>query len=249
MQTVICMKWGTLYGPEYVNRLHAMVRRNTRRPLRFICFTEDAKGLHPGIEVQPLPPIRIPAHHQRFPWRKMSLWGESLGDLTGQVLFLDLDLVVTGDVDGFFDHAPGEDFVVIRNWTSRPPAAGERAIGNTSCFRLRVGSNAHLLATVEADFDGTFAAHRIEQVFLSRHAHSIAFWPEGWCVSFKHSLLPPWPARLWRPAALAPGTRLVAFTGKPDVHDVLAGRWPAPWYKKFYKSLRRPDWVAQHWRE
>ncbi|WP_223880828.1 hypothetical protein [Roseococcus microcysteis] len=75
MQTVICMKWGTLYGPEYANRLHAMVRRNTRRPLRFVCFTEDATGLHPGIEVQPLPPIRIPAHHQRFPWRKMSLWG------------------------------------------------------------------------------------------------------------------------------------------------------------------------------
>jgi len=25
---VICMKWGTKYGPEYVNRLYAMVRRH-----------------------------------------------------------------------------------------------------------------------------------------------------------------------------------------------------------------------------
>lgn len=244
VQTVVCMKWGTLYGPGYANRLYAMVRRNTVRPLRFVCFTEDATGLRPEIEVQPLPPIRIPPHHQRFPWRKMSLWGGTLGDLTGQVLFLDLDLLVTGLVDGFFDHAPEEDFVVIRNWTSR----GE-AIGNTSCFRLRVGSNAHLLAAVEADFEGVFAAHRIEQVFLSRHARRVAFWPEPWCVSFKHSLLPAWPWRLFRPARLPPEARIVAFTGKPDIHDVLEGRWPAPWYKKFYKTLRRPEWVAGHWRE
>lgn len=25
-RNVICMKWGTKYGPEYVNRLYAMVR-------------------------------------------------------------------------------------------------------------------------------------------------------------------------------------------------------------------------------
>ncbi len=24
---ILCMKWGTKYGPEYVNRLYAMVRR------------------------------------------------------------------------------------------------------------------------------------------------------------------------------------------------------------------------------
>ncbi len=29
-QTVICMKWGTRYGPDYVNRLYSMVMRNTR---------------------------------------------------------------------------------------------------------------------------------------------------------------------------------------------------------------------------
>ena len=25
---VLCMKWGTKYGPEYVNRLYGMVRRH-----------------------------------------------------------------------------------------------------------------------------------------------------------------------------------------------------------------------------
>jgi len=243
-QTVICMKWGTLYGPEYANRLYAMVRRNTARPLRFVCFTDDASGLRPEIEPLPLPPIRIPAPHTRFPWRKMSLWGETLGGLSGPVLFLDLDMLVTGPVDAFFDHAPEQDFIVIRNWTSR-----QGRVGNTSCFRFRVGSNPHLLAEVEADFEGVFARHRIEQAFISARAHSMEFWPEGWCVSFKHSLLPGWPARLFRPAALPPEAKVVAFTGKPDIHDVIAGRWPAPWYKKTYKCLRAPAWVQAHWRE
>ena len=27
-RVVLCMKWGTKYGPEYINRLYAMVRRH-----------------------------------------------------------------------------------------------------------------------------------------------------------------------------------------------------------------------------
>ncbi|MDR6215099.1 hypothetical protein QE399_002788 [Paracidovorax wautersii] len=32
---VICMKWGTKYGPEYVNRLYAMVRPPSERRFPF----------------------------------------------------------------------------------------------------------------------------------------------------------------------------------------------------------------------
>jgi hypothetical protein len=31
---IVCVKWGTLYGPEYVNRLYAMVKRNITGPFR-----------------------------------------------------------------------------------------------------------------------------------------------------------------------------------------------------------------------
>ena len=41
MGNIICMKWGTKYGPEYVNRLASMVRRNTTIPCRFVCMTDD----------------------------------------------------------------------------------------------------------------------------------------------------------------------------------------------------------------
>ena len=40
--TVLCMKWGAKYGPDYVNRLYGMVARHLRRPFRFVCLTDDA---------------------------------------------------------------------------------------------------------------------------------------------------------------------------------------------------------------
>ena len=63
----------------------------------------------------------------------MSLWQYPLYDLKGDVLFLDLDLVITGDLDRFFDFKPGF-YCVIENWTQ----IGKN-IGNTSCFRFPVG--------------------------------------------------------------------------------------------------------------
>ena len=32
---ILCMKWGTKYGPEYVNRLYAMVRRHLQGDFNF----------------------------------------------------------------------------------------------------------------------------------------------------------------------------------------------------------------------
>ena len=48
-------------------------------------------------------------------------------------MFLDLDLVITGNLDRFFDYKPGK-YCVIENWTQ----IGQN-IGNTSCFRFPVG--------------------------------------------------------------------------------------------------------------
>ena len=59
---IICIKWGTLFGPEYVNRLYSGVRRNIQAEVRFFCMTEHAEGLHSDIEVLPLPvePFAVP---------------------------------------------------------------------------------------------------------------------------------------------------------------------------------------------
>ena len=42
---ILTLKWGTKYGPEYVNCLFAGVKRNLQRDFRFLCFTDNADDL------------------------------------------------------------------------------------------------------------------------------------------------------------------------------------------------------------
>ena len=45
MKQVVCVKWGTGYGAEYVNRLYGMVSRQITPPFRLVCLTDDRNGI------------------------------------------------------------------------------------------------------------------------------------------------------------------------------------------------------------
>ncbi len=244
MQTVICMKWGTAYGVDYANTLYSMVKRNTARPLRFICFTDDPAGLAPGVEARPLPHITLPEDYEWKAWRKIALWQREIEGLSGDVLFFDLDVVVVGSIDGFFDYKPEEAYCVIENWTQ----AGE-GIGNTSVFRLRIGSHTEVYERLMADPEIVFE-YRNSQTFAARTISRMAYWPEEWCVSFKHSLLPRWPKNFYT-VAPPPGAdaRVVCFPGFPNPDHARDGVWPTEFfYKRLYKYVRPTPWIAEHWR-
>ncbi len=51
---VFCVKWGTRYDAEYVNKLLRGIKRNTTKKFDFYCFTEDPNGLMAEIQVIPL---------------------------------------------------------------------------------------------------------------------------------------------------------------------------------------------------
>ncbi|UOM34202.1 hypothetical protein [Acuticoccus sp. I52.16.1] len=242
-QTVVCMKWGTVYGSDYANTLFNMVRRHTARPLRFVCFTDDSTGLDPSIEAMPLPPIDLPPSHINKAWRKIALTQAGVGGLAGRFLFLDLDVVITGSIDDFFDFAPEATYCVIENWTQKGSG-----IGNTSVFRLTVGAHTEVYETLMADPAGTVARHPNSQTFKSRTISSKTFWPAPWCVSFKHTLMPPFPLNYLRTARLSAGAKVVCFTGYPNPDHARDGVWPEKtWYKRLHKHVRPVPWIAQHW--
>lgn len=251
-QTVICMKWGTRYGPDYVNRLYSMVQRHTKRPTRLVCYTDDTTGIVSGVECFPLPYIVLPerkshpkasAPISKLPWRKLALWQKELEGVSGDVLFLDLDVVVTGSLDELFDYEPGH-FCVARNWTT--PNSG---IGNTSIFRFPVGVHTYIYDRIMNECERVLATHVNEQVFISREITDMKFWPEAWCLSFKRSLLPRWPLNFFVVPPLPPGTKVVAFPGKPDPDEAMEGRWPHKRrWQALYKYVRPTPWIAEHWR-
>ncbi len=251
MQTVICMKWGDRYGSDYVNKLYNMVSRSTQRPLRFICLTDDRSGIASEVECGEIPPIDLPADIRVKGWRKLSLWQDKLvaenGPIEGPFLFFDLDIILPGgpqSVDDFFDYMPEETYVVIENW----PQKGKN-IGNTSVFRLSVGSQTIVYNQLHEKPETAYGTFPNSQTYVSRTSKTMAFWPDEWCVSFKHSLLPPWPLRFFKAPTLWPGIKAVAFTGKPDPDEAAIGVWPEkkPW-KKLYKFIKPSVWIDEHWR-
>lgn len=241
-QQIISIKWGSRYGLDYVNRLASMIRRNTMRDTRFICFTDDANGIDPWVETAPLPAINIPDRVAWKPWRKVSLWQNPLLDLEGDVLFFDLDVVITGSIDDFFDFEPGR-FCVAHNWTQP-----NKRIGNTSVYRFRPGAMSYLFDDFNRDPEAVLSRYRISQQYISGEARDMVFWPDDWCVSFKHTLMPYWPLNFFVTPRLPEQTKMVAFTGKPDPDEAAIGRWPVEsWRECLYKHVRPTPWIAEHW--
>jgi len=241
MQTVVCMRWGDRFPVEYVNRLYRGVMRNIVRSTRFIAFTDDPIGLDAGIEPREIPPIRLPgAGLGGSPWRKLALWSPQIG-LEGDLLFLDLDVVVVGRLDALFDFEPGK-LAIIRDW-------GAKDTGNSSVMRLPANGAPHLVERFERDPLEKRRLYSNEQVYLCRESGlPLVFWPSAWCPGFKAMMLPRFPFNLVKSVELPEGARVVVFTGHPRPHEALKGEWPASGWKKLYKRVRPVAWLDAHWR-
>ena len=100
-RNVICIKWGTKFGADYVNRLYKMVERNLTLPHRFVCFTDKPEGILEGVEIRPLPELNDEGIPDKA-WKKLGLFTDQLADLEGEALFLDLDIIIRDNIDCFF---------------------------------------------------------------------------------------------------------------------------------------------------
>ena len=184
---IVCMKWGTKFGPQYVNRLYKMVEKNLTLKHRFICFTDDATGIDAGVEIMPLPQVIFEDGPERG-WRKLGILSSSLGDLKGQALFLDLDILILRNIDDFFK-VDGE-FLIIKDWDFK------NYIGNSSVFRFDIGKHADVLKYFEENRFQIRKQFRNEQAYLSYAMMKkgiLKYWDKKWCVSFKRHCLKKFP--------------------------------------------------------
>ena len=118
-RVILCIKWGDAFGPEYVNILHRACRANMTGAFRFVCLTDHGAGLDPEVVVLPIPEIGLTRQQwfTRGIWPKIGIFSKELGHLGGRCLFIDLDMIITGPLDVFFeDDAP---FICLdggKNW-------------------------------------------------------------------------------------------------------------------------------------
>ncbi len=247
---IMCIKWGTLFGPEYVNRLYSGVRRNLSRPVRFICMTEHADGLHPDIEVLDLPvePFAEPmaqalaVANRQGAMRKVSLFKPGLvPDLDGPVLGFDLDVVITGSLDEIVDLAPGT-IAMRHDWTE---ARKGRPTGHGSVFRFDPAIHTYLYQDLAANtYKEVEKARGSEQRYTSHKAmdnDQFTYIPGDWVVSFKYDCNP-FPGNYWRPPALPAAAKVVCFHGRPKMPQAVEG-----FSKNLIRYCKPCDWLVDHW--
>lgn len=93
---IICVKYGTKYTSDRVNRLLKMVKRNCSLPFSFYCMTENSIGLDSRVKVIDLD---ISLDLESY-WWKMCLFNLDFKEPT---LFFDLDIVIQNNFDFLFE--------------------------------------------------------------------------------------------------------------------------------------------------
>lgn len=239
---VICMKWGTLYGPDYVNVLYNATRANLSGDFRFVCLTDDPAGIDSAVECLPIPDLGLPEDLWRVgAWAKVGLFSKDLHGLRGRALFIDLDMVIWGDLDGFFTHGSGLVAVDEGRWNGTPPST------MSSIMAFDLGRYDHLVKGLRADPVATARRHGLEQRYIHDRVEGIGYWPEDWVASFKRHLRRPLLVdRVLAPKRPLPGTRVVIFHGRPRPYDLIrpGGRNRDIWPHHIPGSV---GWMQDYW--
>jgi hypothetical protein len=223
---VVCLKWGTKYSAEYVNKLYNMVQRNLTVDYEFVCFTENAEGIDKHITIKPLPQLPVTGW-----WFKPWFFSNEL-PIQGTLLYLDLDLIVFKNIDKFFQYEPNKDFLIIRDFNRHVRGTWDRV--NSSVFRLKIGSKLseyHDFVQHRTNYVKRFQG---DQDWMYRHCKPYDYWPDEWAQSYK------WEMRGREHLTVVNGVRnfkeagvpviksntsIAVFHGKPDIHDAVDS-WP-----------------------
>ncbi len=254
---VLCLKWGKRYPALYANRLYAGVKRHLARPFRFVCVTDNPDGLAQGIEAVPFPedPL-VPGRRWPNIFVKLLLFRDGFADLKGPTLFLDVDLIVTGPLDRFFDFRPGE-FCIVHNWVERRKELFRKLpdIGNSSCFRFDAGASGGVYEAFLRDKEDPSLRHFFEkgsQKYQTRAMFEngrVNWWPKGWVASFKRDCHRIFPFNLILQPKKPKGASMICFHGRPDPTEAIEGyRFHSEGRKAAIHLRTRPaKWVEELW--
>ena len=206
-----------------------MVKRNLTIDYEFVCYTEDPTGIDPNITVKPLPDIDIKG------WWFKILFFNPEHELQGNILFLDLDVVVFKNIDNLFTYKPGR-FCIIRDFNRHHLKAYQGM--NSSIFRITTGSSIGLYKNFIKNTQTVTRRYRGDQEYIySQLKSGFEFWPDEWIQSYKwemrgrENIIREGTKRKLKKGSptILPDTRVAVFHGEPNPHEC------------------EDPWVIEHW--
>jgi len=221
---VLCLKHGDKYSAEYVNTLYRMVKRNLTIPFTFVCLTDNQSGIDKDVLCLDLP------KELTGWWCKPYMYSADLPlGKDSTILYMDLDVVISGNLDKLFEFEP-DDWCVIRDFTRSMQPQWEKY--NSSVVRFKLGQLDHVWKNFIKDPKKIISSHFGDQDWLWTATHETnpaTLWPDEWILSWK------WEVRKDRTLASGPkGARklkniedvvppadcsIVVFHGDPNPHN------------------------------
>jgi hypothetical protein len=175
---VLCVKWGDKFSTDYVHKLYNMVKRNLTIPYRFICFTDNPNSLNPDIRT-----VRLQQGFE-YCWNKLELFRPDHFSKETLCLYIDLDVVITDNIDDLVTVCPQDKFIGLYDWYCNNQSDSgifRRLIGsakrhmdnshyNSSVMRFYGNDHTNLNnALIEKLKDGTVRWEREHDAYLQSH--------------------------------------------------------------------------------
>jgi hypothetical protein len=220
-KNIVCLKWGEKYSPHYVNVLYKMCKRHSNVPFNFFCLTDNIQGLSPEIIHKPLPNLPLQGW-----WMKPWVFARE-NNFSGQVLFLDLDLIIYDNIDKLWNCSTG-DFMIIRDFTRAMNPNWQKF--NSSVFRFTAENYYWIWDDFVKDHKSITTKNFGDQDYLYKILQTQArTWPDNWIQSYK------WEMRNRDDIKVVKGKRnfinikdptlssdgcIAVFHGEPNPHDV-----------------------------
>lgn len=174
---VLCLKHGDKYNSDYVNKLYYGVTKNTTLPCKFFCLTDNAENLDKNIIALPLPNYNLAGW-----WFKPYIFSKEL-PITGFVLYIDLDVVITNNIDKLFKYNIN-CFNIVRDFNRVLRPSYDRF--NSSVMSFTAGSLDYLWQKFSMQHQFIVKSNHGDQDFIFKEQKSFAkFFPDSWIQSWK----------------------------------------------------------------
>jgi hypothetical protein len=178
--SVVTIQAGSRYDDFYVDRLKAMVERNSDQPCEFTCWTDDVRPgrFHPSVKVRDLSAWKLEGF-----FNKLRLFDPEVGGET-PFLFLDLTMVIRRSLAPLLEAAQqtSASLVAVADWNY--------PIVNSSVMWVRPDRHTREVwdAWARGDrFHGHIPGDQnfIDAVFKARSPEALTYWPAPLVASYK----------------------------------------------------------------
>jgi hypothetical protein len=251
---IACLKWGKGYPTIYTNTLFRAVKDSLSVPFRFVCITDDADGLDADIEIRDLPYFALDrSDWTKGMWPKFAICAKGMFEPGTVVLYMDVDVMVTGDLAPMIHHISGNGGLhVPQDWHDTherlfPKLFPSERITHGAVIGFIAGEQDHLYEMVKDRGADLIQEYGNDQVLFHNHGYKRQYLPKGWVLSFKKSLAWHFPTSMvLQPSRPPRDCMIVSFHGQPNPQDLTQGpfkRWGSP--EKFgYFPVR---WIKDYW--